>query len=219
MNIEVIEARDLPEAWWMCMKRCLEVGHEYVIDRGSFEGQRRKEFDLAVIGVEQPGIRPLVPLTPQGISPPTTIEYVESYLSYWMTSHKEENEEYTYGEDLAPQIPEIIRMFREDGYNTNQTHMSVGNRDSIFLESSQCLRGIQCRIRCGKLHFIVYFRSWDLWGGFPANLAALQLMKEYMASEIGVDDGEMLCLSGGLHLYEHTWEIARAVVRMEQLDG
>ena len=215
MQISTIEARDIPEAWFLCLRRVLEEGYEYMIDRGSFEGQRRKELDLAVVQIRQPGIRPLVPDVPQGISPPTTIEYVESYLPYLMTSFKAENEEYTYGEDLEPQFPEIIQMYKEGGCNTNQAYMAVGNRDSIYLSDPPCLRGIHTRVRYGQLHFIVYFRSWDLWGGFPSNLAALQLMKEYMASEIEVDDGELICLSGGLHLYDHTWEWAKLAARMD----
>ncbi len=215
MKITMIDARDIQEAWFRALRAVMEDGYEYVIDRGSFEGQKRKELDLAVIQIMQPGIRPLVPDTPRGIAPPTTIEYVEGYLPYLMTSHKEEHEEYTYGEDLEPQIPEVIRMYKEKGANTNQAYMAVGSRDSIFLEDPPCLRGIHTRVRYGKLHFVVYFRSWDLWGGFPSNLAAIQLMKEYMAEEIGVEDGELLCLSSGLHLYEHTWDWAKMVVRME----
>jgi len=59
-----------------------------------------------------------------------------------------------------------------------------------------------------ECHFIIYFRSWDLWGGFPANLSGMQLLKEYMAQEIGVDDGEMICSSKGLHLYKYVWKLA-----------
>ena len=215
MEIVKVEARDIPEAWWMLMKECLEKGYEYEINRGSFEGQRRKELDLAVVQIRQPYIRPLVPDVPQGVPVPTTIEYVEDYLPYLMSSFKEQNEDYTYGEDLEPQIPEIIRMYKEQGFNTNQAYMAVGSRESIHLEDPPCLRGIQTRVRYGKLHFIVYFRSWDLWGGFPSNLAGIQMMKEYMAEEIGVEDGELLCLSGGLHLYDHTWDFARMVLKME----
>ena len=105
-------------------------------------------------------------------------------------------------------------MYKEDGYNTNQAYMAVGSRESIHLTDPPCLRGIQTRIRYGQLHFIVYFRSWDLWGGFPSNLAAIQMMKEYMAAEIGVDDGELFCLSAGLHLYDHTWDYARIVAKL-----
>lgn len=214
MNMVVVEARDITEAWWMLLKECLLKGYEYEITRGSFEGQKRKELDMAVVQIRQPNIRPLVPDVPQGVPVPTTIEYVESYLPYLMTAYKEENEEYTYGEDLEPQISEIIRMYKEDGYNTNQAYMAVGSRESIHLTDPPCLRGIQTRIRYSQLHFIVYFRSWDLWGGFPSNLAAIQLMKEYMASEIGVDDGELFCLSAGLHLYDHTWDYARIVAKL-----
>jgi len=212
MKITTIEAKTLPEAWFLCVKKCLEEGYEYTIDRGSFAGQKRKEFDFVIIKVEYPGSRPLVPDTPQGIPPPTTMDYVESYLPYLMTGVKQEGELYTYGEDIDTQLPEIIKMYKEGGFETNQACISVGDKDSIYLEHSQCLRLIDTRIRYGKLHFIVYFRSWDLWGGFPANLAAIQILKEYMALEIGIGDGELIAFSKGLHLYDHCWELAEMVV-------
>jgi thymidylate synthase len=79
----------------------------------------------------------------------------------------------------------------------------------IKLADPPCLRLIDTRVRYGKLHFILYFRSWDLWGGFPSNLGGLQLVKQYMAEEIGVRDGEMIAASKGLHLYEYAWDLAK----------
>ena len=35
-----------------------------------------------------------------------------------------------------------------------------------------------------------------------------------MADEIGVADGELVAMSKGLHLYEYSWELARAVMRV-----
>jgi thymidylate synthase len=35
-----------------------------------------------------------------------------------------------------------------------------------------------------------------------------------MASEIGVEDGEIIAMSKGMHLYEYSWELAKAVTRM-----
>jgi thymidylate synthase len=93
--------------------------------------------------------------------------------------------------------------------------MAVGNEQSISLPDPPCLRAIDTRIRDGKLNFVVYFRSWDLWAGFPANLAALQLLKEYMSSEIGVGDGEIIALSKGLHLYQYAWELAKTAARVD----
>ena len=215
MNIEKITARDLSEAWFLCLRKTLTEGYEYKIERGSYTGQRRKELDFVVVQIKNPGTRPLVPDVPQGVPSPTSMEYIENYLPYLMTAHKAEGEQYTYGQYLEKQISEVIRMYKEDGYNTNQAFMAVGDSQSIFLSDPPCLRGIDTRIRNNKLHFVVYFRSWDLWAGFPSNLAAIQLLKEYMSSEIGVDDGEIIAMSKGMHLYEYSWDLARATARVK----
>lgn len=215
MEISFVQARDLSEAWFLCLRRTLTEGREYRIERGSYAGQRRKELDFVVVQVGNPGTRPLIPAVPQGVPPPTSMEYVESYLPYLMTAHKREGEQYTYGQYLEKQIPQVIKMYREDGYNTNQAFMAVGDDESVFLEDPPCLRGIDTRVSDGKLDFIIYFRSWDLWAGFPSNLAGIQLLKEYMSSEIGVADGGLIAMSKGMHLYEYAWELARVTARIE----
>ncbi|MBA7674826.1 Thymidylate synthase [subsurface metagenome] len=216
MKITVIEARDLSEAWFLCLCRVLDEGYEYKIDRGSYEGQIRKQLDLAVVQVSYPATRPLIPDVPQGVPPPSTMDYVESYLPYLMAAHQEKGEQYTYGQYLEKQIAEVIRMYREDGYNTNQAYMAVGDAQSVYKDDPPCLRMIDTRIRDGRLDFIVYFRSWDLWAGFPSNLASIQLLKEYMSSETGVEDGGLVAMSKGLHLYEYSWELAKAVRRKSE---
>ena len=215
MDISVIEARDLSEGWFLCLRKAMIDGHEYKIERGSFSGQRRKEIGFVVVHVNNPGTRPLIPDVPPGVPPPSTMAYVESYLPYLMTSHRAEGEQYTYGQYLEKQIPEVIKMYKEQGPNTNQAYMAVGDDHSVFLTDPPCLRGIDTRLRDNKLNFIVYFRSWDLWAGFPSNLAAIQLLKEYMASEIGVEDGEIIGISKGLHVYEYAWDLAKATLRLE----
>jgi thymidylate synthase len=215
VKISLIEARDLSEAWFLCLRRTLTDGREYRIDRGSYAGERRKELDFVVVQISHPGTRPLIPDVPQGVPPPTSMAYVEEYLPYLMTAHKREGEQYTYGQYLEWQIKEVIKMYKGDGYNTNQAFMAVGSDESLKLADPPCLRGVDTRIRDGKLHFFCYFRSWDLWAGFPSNLAALQLLKEYMSGEIGVGDGELMAMSKGLHLYEYSWELAHVAARME----
>jgi len=214
MDISLIEARDLSEAWFLCLRKTLADGYEYRIERGSYAGQRRKELDFIVVKIGNPGNRPLTPDVPSGVPAPTTMEYIESYLPYLMAAHRAEGEQYTYGQYLEGQIAEVIKIYKENGYNTNQAYMAVGDSQSIFLTDPPCLRGIDTRVRYGKLHFIAYFRSWDLWAGFPSNLAAMQLLKEYMASEIGVADGEMIAKSKGMHLYEYSWELAKTAAGM-----
>jgi len=216
-----ILARDLPDAWFQAVECILKHGRQWTVDRGSYEGQRRWELDWVDIQVTHPGTRPLVPDMPASLSnvpPPTTMEYVDEYLPYLMTDQPlKENEQYTYGERLAPQMERIIERYKK-GYGSNQECMSVARPEDVLLPDPPCLRQIDTRIvapdglRDGEphqLHFFVYFRSWDLWGGFPANLAAIRLMQEYMAECIGVEAGEMILTSKGLHIYDHAWDIAK----------
>jgi thymidylate synthase len=213
MDLTLIEAHTIGDAWFQCLQKALLEGRTYLIEQGSFEGTHRKEIPLVAIIIRNPGIRPLRPDVPMGVPAPTTDENIEEYMSYLMTATKQEHEEYTYGEDLAEQIDEVIRRYKL-GFDTNQMCMTIGNRDSIYLEDPPCLRVLDTRVQDGCLHFILYFRSWDLWGGFPTNLGGLQLLKEYMAKEIGVNDGRLIAFSKGLHLYEHCWDLAKMVLRM-----
>lgn len=228
-----IDAFDLDDAWFQCLCRILEKGHVYTITRGSYEGQRRLEFDFAVVRARKPSHQ-IIPIIPEGMSipPPTDMEYIQGYLGYLLTGAKTETEDYTYGERLVEpkvrvkqgeggsgmvkemplnvnQIEEVIKIYKTQGFGTNQAIMEIGMPSDIKLADPPCLRLIDTRVRYGKLHFILYFRSWDLWGGFPSNLGGLQLVKQYMAGEIGVEDGEIVAVSKGLHLYEYSWEIAK----------
>ncbi|MBN3039205.1 MAG: thymidylate synthase [Candidatus Omnitrophica bacterium] len=228
-----IEAFDLDDSWFKCLTKILEEGHVYKIDRGSYAGQHRLEFDFVSVHVKNPAHQ-IIPIMPEGssIPPPTTMDYIQQYLSYLLTGQKTQTEDYTYGERLVDpkakietqtdgkimvqemplqcnQIEEVIKMYKTQGYGTNQAVMEIGMPSDIKLNDPPCLRLIDTRVRYGKLHFILYFRSWDLWGGMPSNLGGLELVKQYMAEEIGVENGEIIACSKGLHLYEYAWELAK----------
>ena len=234
MRLVTIEARDLPDAWFQCVYELLDSGYEYIIEHGSCVGQKRLEFDYVTVRVKYPCVRPMIPDIPAALGIPNPVEegYVETYLPYLMTPTKQPNEDYTYGERLSGwcygnknsggskiinQIEAVVDMYKTKGFGTNQAAMTVSIPSDILLHDPPCLRHIDTRIKGGKLHFFVYFRSWDLWNGFPANLGGLQLLKEYMADEIGVEDGEIIASSKGLHLYDYVWELAQ--LRTMRKDG
>jgi thymidylate synthase len=109
------------------------------------------------------------------------------------------------------QIEAVIWIYKNRGVRNNQMVLQIAHPTDILLQDPPCLRQIDTRLQDGKLSFFVYFRSWDLWNGFPANLGGIQLLKEYMASCIGVEDGDMIATSKGLHLYDHCYEIAKCI--------
>lgn len=261
LNIVNIEAVDINDAWFQCVRKCVEVGHEYIITRGSYAGQKRKEFDFVAGVIKKPGNRPLNILIPEGSSlpAPNDAAYIETYFAEYLGSDtKKPNEDYTYGERLnnprvrsideilakdvaelgiSPEkeaafkeklreitlgispFKEVVKMYINQGFGTNQATMEIAMPSDILLKDPPCLRLIDTRIRYGKLHFMVYFRSWDLVGGFPSNLGGIQLLKELMVQEINdgleaagkkekIEDGVIIFSSKGLHIYDHQWEYA-----------
>ena len=275
LNKVIVEARDLPDLWFQAIYNVLQEGRRFVIDRGSYAGQTRLEFDYFMGHVKFPGTRPLLPEMPPTIDIPAPVEeayvfggegYERSYIEYLMTATKQPGESYTYGSRLAAaeiskddlmykrlncefdivqqfefnckeqryavhvdrphtasynaflnQIEYIIYMYKTHGHRNNQLVLQIAQPTDLLLVDPPCLRSIDTRIQDGKLHFIIYFRSWDLWGGLPANLAGIQTLKEYMASEIGVDDGEMIVESKGLHLYGYAEDLAKLRCMVDDL--
>lgn len=227
----IIKATTLPDAWFQAIYDILEKGREFTIDRGSFAGQTRLEFDWVDIHILHPYLRcvdglPLIPEMPPGVDvpAPVTKEYVRDYSRCIMTANKEPGEQYTYGERLCAghmnvagnewiptlnQIQKVINTYKKFGHRNNQMILQIAQPSDILLDDPPCLRGIDTRIQDGKLHFFPYFRSWDLWAGFPANLAGISMLQEYMAAEIGVEQGEMICTSKGLHIYGYALDLAK----------
>ncbi len=227
--IHKIEARDLPDLWFQAVNDILYFGRNFIINKGSYEGQTRLEYDYFIGHIKYPGTIPLLPDIPKSIGIPNPVEYEyvfggekyeRSYIEYMMTAEKQKDESYTYGERLTKviftdhnsvlnQIDYIIDIYKKHGHRNNQMVLQIAQPQDIALIDPPCLRHIDTRIQDNKLHFFVYFRSWDLWGGLPANLAGIQTLKEYMANEIGVDDGEMVVESKGLHLYDYAENLAK----------
>ena len=253
MNLEpiFIKATSLSDAWFQTLYRAVEAGREFTIDRGSFEGQKRLEFDYVTIHITHPGTLPLLPKVNPILGFPDPVEegYLDDYLPYLMTGEEKEGEAYTYGQricnaeasyifgeyyeltipdidflhekcvwkdqetgiEMVNQMELMIWTYKNKGYRNNQMTLQIAQPSDMLLKDPPCLRHIDTRIQDGKLHFFPYFRSWDLFGGFPANLAAIEMMKQYCAEQIGVESGEIIASSKGLHIYDYVFEIAEAI--------
>ena len=105
------------------------------------------------------------------------------------------------------QVDLAIEVYKEHP-RTNQMCLQVAKPSDMILLDPPCLRHIDTRVQDGKLHFYPYFRSWDLWSGFPANVAGISMLQEHMAEKIGIEQGEMICTSKGLHLYDYSVSFA-----------
>jgi len=253
----IINATTLPDAWFQLVYTLMrgDAPHSvYEIDKGSYVGQQRLEYDFVLVTIHQPGTRSLIPEIPAGLNIPPPVEgmeYVDQYFAkYLMDPTIEDNETYKYATWTAPGVERVIEQLKGapgnnqacisvGGWAVNQRwdrflsiHGNPGPNDEVCRDTDNyidpgtgqrdpaCLRVVDFRLdQKNTLHMFVYFRSWDLWGGFPANLAGLQLLKEYVGQEIGAEDGTIICSSKGLHLYSHCIAVAATRTNMQNVDS
>lgn len=218
----VVRERTINDAWHSIMWDCIRNGYRYKIERGSFESQERLQLENAMVIIEEPWTRPLAVSIPEqlGFAPPTSEEQIEAYFfEYLMSDIKPDtNQDYTYGQYITKQWDSAVNMLVKSRGNTNQCCITIGDEKSIELNDPPCLRSISFKAlpkkeQPPKLQMSVFFRSWDLFAGFPENLGGLQLLKEKMIMDLAhndleVQDGPIIAYSDGLHLYDHFYDLA-----------
>jgi thymidylate synthase len=207
-----IEATTLEDFWFQCVYEILDKGRRYVIEQGSFVGETRIEFDFITGLIKQPysdNWQSMLPQMPQhlNIPDPCTLSYLYQYVPYLMSSDIVPEEQYTYGSRLGAQVPTVINLLKKTP-NTNQAVLRITQPSDYKLTDPPCLLVLDLRVMERKLHIFPYFRSWDLWSGTPANLAAIAILQKFMADEIGIEVGSLICTSKGLHLYKYCEELA-----------
>lgn len=217
-----IRERTIDDAWHSAMWCCIRKGYRYEIKGGSYVGQERLQLSNATIVIEEPWTRPLAVNVPEhlGFAPPTDEASIYQYFEeYLMSDQKEDKEDYTYGEFITKQWDRAVELLSTSKGNTNQCCITIGNEESINLDDPPCLRSISFKVlpsedgEKGKLQMSVFFRSWDLFAGFPENIGGFQLLKELMIMDleskgVEVEDGPIVAYSDGLHLYDHCFPLA-----------
>lgn len=207
-----IKERTIEGAWRTALWHCARHGYNYVVEKGSYEGQVRRQLNFLVAIIEEPYLRPLAVTLPEhlGIPAPTDNERIEKYFyEYLITDTKTDKEDYTYGQYISLQVPLVIELLNFSKGNTNQACITVGDGQSIILKDPPCLRVIDFKVVDGSLEMSVFFRSWDLFAGFPENIGGLQLLKEYVLMHLNfpVQDGKIIAYSSGAHIYEQYFPI------------
>jgi thymidylate synthase len=232
-------AKTISDAWFQLIYNIFDKTYSQNIQKGSFENEQyRLQYPGIAVYIEHPNCD-IVPVIPPGlgIPSPTTMEYIEDYfVHYLMNPELSENETYTYASRIQHSMPEggtqlerVIKMLRETPL-TNQAVIEVGTPDDLDICYGKdgkldppCLRLIDFKaIPSGDdlaLTVSVYFRSWDLWAGFPTNLGGIELLKQLVASEAGLKNGPMYAYSSGAHIYGYQEEIARLRTLKSKKDG
>ncbi len=172
-SIVIIQARDIPDAWFQCLTKILDQ-NKFKVQHGSFIGETRLQFDFIVISIKFPYCENYDLMLPEippvlGIPNPVDKGYVEQYLPYLMTGDIKPNETYTYGQrinafpfnnKIISQVEHFIEVLKKTP-NTNQAILQIASPSDCEISDPPCLRHIGIQIRDKKLIFYPYFRCID----------------------------------------------------------
>lgn len=222
-------AKTIPDAWFQLIYNLFDKSYSQDIQRGSFENEQyRLQYPGITVYIEHPYFD-MIPNIPPGlgIPSPTTMEYVEDYfVNYLMNPELAENETYTYASRIqhamprgGTQLERVIEMLKDTPL-TNQAVIEIGTPEDLDVCYGKdgkldppCLRLLDFKVIPSDngllLTVSAYFRSWDLWAGFPTNLGGIELLKQFVASEASLKNGPMYAYSAGAHIYGYQEEIAR----------
>jgi thymidylate synthase len=124
--------------------------------------------------------------------------------------------------DVPNQYQWCVDHYQKKGFGNNHCCITIGYPESNLAYdipytnetnrgTSPCLRLIDTKIIKEDdeylLNFYVYFRSWDLYNGFPVNIGGLSLLMEQMAYNLDILPGAIKFGSKGAHVYGHALEV------------
>ena len=200
-----IRAASISEAWQRGLSLIWRQGEEITDQRGT----RIKEILSLQMVVEDP----YQEMIPPGYS--WNEERLEEYARQ-LLSGDNPGFEYTYGERLrawalpggAPidQIEQVIARLRASSSTRRATAVTwIAPLDSAR-EEVPCMIVDDFKLRDGRLHLSIFFRSHDFAGAYPANLYGLARLLQYVAGEVGAEPGSISTTSSSAHIYEHDWD-------------
>jgi thymidylate synthase len=207
----LIRAQTIADAWHRGLNLIWRQGQEITDERGT----KIKEL-LALQAVVEDPYREMIPQEYSWNS-----ERLEEYAAQ-LLSGANPGFEYTYGERLRcwkvpgrsldqgdhtiDQIDEAVRRLRASPATRRATAVTWIPPVDAAREEVPCMIADDFKLRDGKLNLIVFFRSHDFAGAYPANLYGLARVLEYVSEEVGAAPGSICTLSASAHIYEHDWD-------------
>jgi thymidylate synthase len=200
-----IRARSISDAWQRGLNLIWRQGGTVTDERGT----RIRELLSLQIVVEDP-YRQMIPAG-YSWNEQRLEEYARQLLSAGNPGF-----EYTYGERLRAwsvfgsppldQIEQAIMRLRASSNTRRATAVTWIAPVDTAKEEVPCMIVDDFKLREGRLHLSIFFRSHDFAGAYPANLYGLARLLQYVSAEVGAEPGSISTTSASAHIYEHDWD-------------
>lgn len=148
-------------------------------------------------------------------------EMIDTYREIFLSSEKDPNIAYTYGERLFAykdsetnhinQIEEsIIRRLKEDPTTRKAYVTTFIPRIDAHSTTQPCMVGMQALLNDeGRLNMIVSFRSHDIYKSALPNAFGLHALQRYICTQTGIPQGVLSIVSHSAHIYEQDFADAK----------
>lgn len=193
----MLMAENNVSAWNLLKEKC-HAGYQQKIERGSFEHENIVRLQCLPTAVEIAN-----PLDFETLPKDITVGMIEKYYFDYIVSADtaSDNEEYTYAERIAVQLPTALEMLRESP-GTNQASISISQPSDVFLEHPPCLREISFSVAFGTLHVSTFWRSNDIGHAFVINQGGISLLLKDAAGYAGLSVGRHYYFCSNAHVYD-----------------
>ncbi|MBU2634060.1 MAG: hypothetical protein KJ674_02340 [Nanoarchaeota archaeon] len=108
------------------------------------------------------------------------------------------------------QVKDIIECLKTNINSKNAVGITWHVEDELVRKhkSSPCAVFIQAIMQNEKLNLTVFFRSHDMYNGWPQNAYGFRALQKEIANELGLNMGFMTMISGSAQVYHHVFRVA-----------
>ncbi len=196
-----IRARTISDAWLRALNLIWRQGAQITDERGT----RIREILSLQLVVEDP----YLDMIPAHYS--WNEERLEEYAQQ-LLSGENPGFEYTYGMPAMDQIDQAILRLKASANTRRATAVTWIVPVDAAKDEVPCMIVDDFKLRDGRLHLSIFFRSHDFAGAYPANLYGLARLLQYVSREIGAEPGSISTTSASAHIYEHDWDFVEKML-------
>lgn len=151
---------------------------------------------------------------------PFSYNELKAYYPEMMTKRKIPGSAYNYGDRMrnqesVNQIELIIKLLKRRPFSKKGFAVLYRVDDWKRVDNSDtpCMTQLHARITANKLFLTSYFRSQDMFHGWPRNAFAIRKVQKEIADAVDMPLGPLTIITMSAHMYADDWKTAEQILK------
>ena len=156
---------------------------------------------------------------------PFSMGELKAYYPEMLTKRRIPGAAYNYGarmrdQEGVNQIQEIMDLLKRRPFSKKAFAVLYRADDWVKADTSDtpCMTQVHARVTQNKLFFTAYFRSQDMFHGWPRNAFALRKVQKEIATGAGYEMGPLTMITMSAHMYADDWKTAEQILKDTYLE-